>query len=193
MTVSQALLVHRILPRILLYLKEPGGGHLKSQRKGPLDLHKLISKSIFVICRGKGVVVTTLTKQVINQLANSVQDRAHRTVTNHAAVYNLGAWQQQTGQAQLQANPPRRNAQGAQVPRDLSTESTCDQGAQDAPALSNLSNLSTPRVHRYIGRRRERPPGPPWSTQVLPQYRLYTLHLVTLATPSVVCLPTPST
>ena len=70
MTVSQALLVHRILPRILLYLKEPGGGHSKSQRKGLLDLHKLISKSIFVTCtRGKGVVVTTLTRQAINQLA----------------------------------------------------------------------------------------------------------------------------
>ena len=34
---SQAWLIHQILPRILLYLKEPNGEHSKSPRKGGLQ------------------------------------------------------------------------------------------------------------------------------------------------------------
>ena len=37
MTVSQALMIHQILPRILLYLKKPNGEHSKSPRKGALQ------------------------------------------------------------------------------------------------------------------------------------------------------------
>jgi hypothetical protein len=63
-------------------------------------------------------------------------------------------------------------------------------GTPNAPLRSRQDIGSTPRVRWYIDGPMGQPPG---LSMVNSQYRLYTLHLATLATYRVTCPPTPST
>ena len=73
----------------------------------------------------------------------------------------------------------KASAQDAQVPRRLSTRSSSCSVCSRGSGLEPGEHAEHAKSHRYIGRLMERPKG---TSMVNSQYRLYTLHLVTLAT-----------